>query len=87
MKGSVQILFETERLIVRHYTKDDSDNFFSLNGDEEIMRYIRPAKTREETDLFLSEIIKNMKKIHPLDVGQPKINILVCLLVHLLLFR
>src|SRR3989337_1020336 len=62
MKGSVQILFETERLIVRHYTKDDSDNFFSLNGDEEIMRYIRPAKTREETDLFLSEIIKKYEE-------------------------
>ena len=58
MKRSRYILFETERLIVRHYTKDDGDNFFLLNGDEEIMRYIRPAKTREETDLFLSQIIE-----------------------------
>jgi [ribosomal protein S5]-alanine N-acetyltransferase len=51
------ILFETQRLIVRHYTKDDADNFFLLNGDEEIMRYIRPPKTREDADCFLSEII------------------------------
>ncbi|MGZ5220292.1 MAG: GNAT family N-acetyltransferase [Chitinophagaceae bacterium] len=55
-------IFETERLVVRHYTKDDGDNFFLLNGDEEIMRYIRPAKTREETDLFLAEIIKKYEE-------------------------
>lgn len=53
----MNILFETERLIVRHYTKDDSDDFFLLNGDEEIMRYIRPAKSREECDEFLLQII------------------------------
>lgn len=61
MKGSAHILFETERLIVRHYTKDDSDNFFLLNGDEEIMRYIRPAKTREEADQFLAEILQKLE--------------------------
>ena len=58
MKGSTHILFETERLIVRHYTIDDGENFFLLNGDEEIMRYIRPVKTRKETDLFLSQIVE-----------------------------
>lgn len=56
------IIFETERLIVRHYTKEDGDNFFFLNGDEEIMRYIRPAKSREESDLFLTEIIQKYKE-------------------------
>ena len=50
-------VFETDRLIVRHYTPEDSDDFFSLNGDEEVMRYIRPVKTREETDSFLTEVI------------------------------
>jgi [ribosomal protein S5]-alanine N-acetyltransferase len=52
------ILFETERLRVRHYTKDDSHEFFLLNGDEEIMRYIRPVKTKEECDEYLAEIIR-----------------------------
>src|SRR5687767_11959199 len=50
-------VFETDRLIVRHYTPEDSDDFFSLNGDEEVMRYIRPVKTREDTDSFLMEVI------------------------------
>lgn len=62
MKGSAHILFETERLMVRHYTKDDGDNFFLLNGDEEIMRYIRPAKTREEADQFLAEILQKIEE-------------------------
>lgn len=52
------ILFETERLIVRHYTKADADNFFLLNGDEEVMRYIRPAKNREQADQFLMEVLQ-----------------------------
>ena len=50
-------IFETERLIVRPYTKHDKENFFSLNGNEEVMRYIRAAKTREECDNFLDEVI------------------------------
>jgi ribosomal-protein-alanine N-acetyltransferase len=51
------LIFETDRLIVRHYTADDADNFFALNGDEEIMRYIRPAKSRVDSDAYLLETI------------------------------
>ena len=55
---SHQVIFETERLIVRQYVFDiDADNFFHLNGDEEVVRYIRPAKTREESLFFLKEVI------------------------------
>ena len=62
MQESVQILFETERLMVRHYTNDDGNNFFLLNGDEEIMQFIRPVKSREESDLFLLEILQKQKE-------------------------
>ena len=51
------IIFETERLIVRSYTEEDNNNFFLLNGNEDVMRFIRPAKTKEECDLFLLEVI------------------------------
>jgi ribosomal-protein-alanine N-acetyltransferase len=54
----MHLLFSTERLIVRRYTSDDAENFFSLNGDEEIMRYIRPAQNREESETFLIENIE-----------------------------
>ena len=52
------ILFESERLYVQPYTKDDADLFFALNGDAEIMQYIREPKTKEQSDAFLEENLK-----------------------------
>ena len=51
------IIFETPRLRVRRYVPEDAGNFFLLNGDEEVVRYIRPAKSREECEIFLQENI------------------------------
>lgn len=56
--SSRRIIFETERLIVRLYDLNDEESFFQLNGDEEVVRYIRPAKSREECNLFLKEVIR-----------------------------
>jgi [ribosomal protein S5]-alanine N-acetyltransferase len=49
------IVFETERLIVRHFAQSDADNFFLLQGNPDVMRFIRPVKSREESDAFLLE--------------------------------
>ncbi len=49
------ILFESERLYVQPYTSADAGIFFQLNGNTEIMRYIRRAKTKNESDQFLQE--------------------------------
>jgi RimJ/RimL family protein N-acetyltransferase len=51
------IIFETERLLVRPYTEVDQENFFQLNGDAEVMRFIRPIKTKEECEQFLLQVI------------------------------
>src|SRR6188768_4069316 len=60
------IIFQTERLIVRQYDfETDTENFFSLNGDDDVMRYIRATKTKEECDVFLKKAI-NAYKINPL---------------------
>jgi len=62
MDGSInQIIFETERLIVRHYNDDDANNFFLINSDPEVMRYIRPVRNRQDTDLFFEEVIQYSK--------------------------
>lgn len=61
------IIFETERLIVRHFTAEDKNNFFLINGDEEIMRYIRTPKTREESDQFFEEILAGYTDIPKLE--------------------
>jgi RimJ/RimL family protein N-acetyltransferase len=47
--------FETERLIVRQFTIDDADHFFLFNSSQQVMQYIRPVKTRAESDAFLEE--------------------------------
>jgi [ribosomal protein S5]-alanine N-acetyltransferase len=52
-----QYVFRTERLLVRHYNAMDNENFFLLNSNEDVMRYIRAAQTREQTDMFLREVI------------------------------
>lgn len=53
--------FETERLIVRRARPDDLDNFFLLNGDENVMRYIRAVSTRAESDAKLEQILAEEK--------------------------
>lgn len=73
-------VFETERLIVRHYTIEDADNFFLLNGDPEVMRYIRPVKSREETNAFLNEVIeysKNNPAYGRMAVNEKQTNVFV----------
>jgi [ribosomal protein S5]-alanine N-acetyltransferase len=43
-------IFETDRLIIRQFTKDDYENYFILHGDPQVMQYIRPAEDREACD-------------------------------------
>jgi ribosomal-protein-alanine N-acetyltransferase len=59
------LIFQTERLTVRNYTEDDKDNFFSLGGNADVMRYIRPVQTKEQSDKFLAEVIA-FSKANPL---------------------
>lgn len=66
------MIFESERLYTRYFTMEDLDRFYRLNGDEEIVRYIRAPKTYEECRAFLAQIIEWYKG--------PKINWRVALL-------
>lgn len=52
------LIFQTERLIVRKYTIADLENFQLLNGDESVMRYIRPVLSPEESIDFLHRNIQ-----------------------------
>ncbi len=49
------VLFETERLAVRHFTAGDAEDFFRFNSHPEVMRYIRPVKNRESAAAFLAK--------------------------------
>ena len=48
-------VFETTRLIVRQYTRDDAANSWLINGDEDIVRFIRPVMTETENSIFLEK--------------------------------
>jgi len=58
------IIFETSRLIVRRYDSSDVEDFYLLNSDPDVMRYIRQPKTFEEAKQFLLENIAFYDK-HP----------------------
>ncbi len=51
------LIFETERLIVRQYNLQDAGIFFLLNSNEEVMRYIRPVVSKEDSYKFLVQNI------------------------------
>jgi ribosomal-protein-alanine N-acetyltransferase len=53
----MHIIFTTERLIVRRYENTDADNFYSLSGNEDVMRYIRATSSRADSDQFLKDNI------------------------------
>jgi ribosomal-protein-alanine N-acetyltransferase len=59
------VVFETDRLVIRRYTLADEENFFRLNGDAEVMRYIREPKNRLECGVFLKRNIVYYDQ-HPL---------------------
>lgn len=56
-------IFETQRLIIREFTPEDGDDFFLLQSNPDVMRYIRPPRTRDESDAFLhNKILKEFSQ-------------------------
>lgn len=53
----MNIIFKTQRLIVREFTINDYDNHFLLAGNKDVMRYIRPVKNKEESDQYFNETV------------------------------
>ena len=51
------MIFETARLLVRPLRIEDFEIFYLLNSDEEVVRYIRSPKSKEEAFVFLNENI------------------------------
>jgi RimJ/RimL family protein N-acetyltransferase len=58
----MNLLFETDRLLVKKLTELDADHFFILNSSEVVMRFIRKIKNRKECDDFLKENLNLYKE-------------------------
>ncbi|HEY0412367.1 MAG TPA: GNAT family N-acetyltransferase [Allosphingosinicella sp.] len=43
-------MIDTARLLIRPWRDEDSEPFFRINSDPEVMRHIRPSTTRKESD-------------------------------------
>jgi [ribosomal protein S5]-alanine N-acetyltransferase len=54
----ISMIFETARLLVRQYDLDDAEDFYHLNSDPDVMKYIRTPKTRPQAFQFLQENIE-----------------------------
>ena len=39
------IFLESKRLYLKEFTNNDVDNLFRLNGNADVMKYIRPPET------------------------------------------
>ena len=50
-------VIQTDRLRVRTINNQDHERFFLLQGDPSVMRFIRPIKTRAESDAALNEML------------------------------
>ena len=48
---TIQPLFETERLFVRHFEPDDLNNFADLCTDAEVMRYVGDGETLPRSEV------------------------------------
>ncbi|MBC7849351.1 MAG: GNAT family N-acetyltransferase [Chitinophagaceae bacterium] len=59
------MIFATQRFYIRELTANDADDYFSLHGDEEIMRYIRAPKSRDVCDKMLLDHIAINKILRP----------------------
>lgn len=57
------ILFESERLLVRQLEENDLEDFYRLNSDADVMRYIRKPRTKEECIALIKETIESQKQI------------------------
>ncbi|QQZ10228.1 GNAT family N-acetyltransferase [Heyndrickxia vini] len=55
------IYFETERLLMRDFDREDLPEFRRMNEDPEVMRFFPKIRTYEETDAFYEAILKEFE--------------------------
>ena len=58
------IYLETERLIIRDYTKNDAEEYSRLMADEQVMYYLQDIRhhSRQESEEGFKEILLDMQK-------------------------
>jgi len=65
-------ILESKQLYLREFTYNDADDYFRLNSDADVMKYIKPP----ETDINV--IKENIKKIHKYYLKNPGLGDWAC---------
>jgi RimJ/RimL family protein N-acetyltransferase len=55
-------LIETERLLLRHWRKEDREAFYRLNTDTRVMQFMPACLTRAESDQLFQRISEHFRK-------------------------
>jgi [ribosomal protein S5]-alanine N-acetyltransferase len=59
----MNLILETERLILRPLELSDVDDFFAMNDNPNVGRYLRiPLKTKTEAEAYIQKIINEYQK-------------------------
>lgn len=59
---SMDIITETQRLLVAKIDKGDADLLFQLTGDEQVMKYLPKALSYDETRRMINELLNHYEK-------------------------
>jgi RimJ/RimL family protein N-acetyltransferase len=59
------MIFETERLYVSRWKKEDLESLYQLFNDEAIKEFILPKLTMQETNHIFEEQLKNYESDFP----------------------
>ncbi len=52
-------IFTTSHFIIRQFTKADFEDFYALNSNTDVLRYIRPVKNKEACIAFLNDQLQD----------------------------
>jgi RimJ/RimL family protein N-acetyltransferase len=58
----MSVIFETERLTLRNWKKEDTDPFIEMCADPGVMKYISTLHTPEETRMTIRRIREHFRK-------------------------
>ena len=56
------MVFESERLLFRHWRVSDRDAFYELNSHPDVMRFFPSILSREESEAYIDAIIDRLEK-------------------------
>ena len=71
------VKYQTKRIYLRSFTKDDANLIYQLDGDSEVMKYITlgiPRAFNEVNDIYLPKILKSYSEDYTFGIFAAYLN-------------